>query len=91
MSAAILSPPGLEPGSARRMWPGGPLRRWSPARTSGCDMPLDRGGYGGSYVCEGCMQPVPGVYRVFRGVQRRETWLCGGCKAKAIARNISRK
>ena len=66
----------------RRLWPGGPLRRWSAIRSSGCQIPLATGGFGGSYVCEGCREPVAGVYGVIRGVQRRQSWLCGSCKVQ---------
>jgi hypothetical protein len=40
--------------STLRMWTGGPTRRWSPIRQSGCLMPLADGGFGGAYVCDGC-------------------------------------
>jgi hypothetical protein len=66
----------------KRMWAGGPLRRWSPVRTNGCPMPLAGGGFGGSYVCGGCQRPVAGVYRVIDRVQRRESWLCDGCRSQ---------
>lgn len=82
MSAAIPAVSEQAQASVRRMWPGGPLRRWSAARGAGCTMPLDSGGYGGSYVCDGCRGPVVGLYSVIRGVQRRAMWLCAACKAQ---------
>ena len=69
----------------KRMWAGGPFRRWSPVRTSGCPMPLAGGGFGGSYVCGECQRPVAGVYRVIDRVQRRESWLCDGCRSQGLA------
>ena len=81
MATATLTPQA----EMRRMWPGGPLRQWSPVREGGCSMPLDGGGYGGPYECEGCLTPVPGVYRVITQPQRGGTWLCASCKAQATA------
>jgi hypothetical protein len=52
-------------------------------------MPLNAGGFGGSYVCEGCSEPVAGVYRVIRPVQRRESWLCAACRAATNGKNVS--
>jgi hypothetical protein len=66
----------------KQMWPGGPLRRFSPIRKGGCQLPLEGGGFGGSYVCEGCQVPVAGVYRVIDRVERRESWVCAGCKTQ---------
>lgn len=74
----------------KRMWPDGPLRRWSPVRTGGCHIPLDSGGFGASYVCEECLEPVAGVYRVIRGVQRRESWLCASCRAQPQRKRAAR-
>jgi hypothetical protein len=71
--------------SIRRMWTGGPTRRWSPIRESGCIMPLAAGGFGGAYVCDECAMPVTGVYRVIDRVQRQQTWLCGGCRAREVS------
>jgi hypothetical protein len=82
MSAPEAVVSGVGPGT-RRMWAGGPLRRLSPIRSAGCQIPLEGGGYGGSYVCDECLMPVVGVYRVIQGVQGRETWLCAACKDAA--------
>ena len=68
-------------GSTLRMWPGGPLRRWSFARSAGCSIPLAGGGYGGAYVCERCQSPSPGIYRVIQGVQSLASWICASCKS----------
>ena len=76
--------------SVRRMWPVGPLRRWSPVRNTGCGMPLTKGGFGGSYVCDGCSEPVRGVYRVIDRVEERTSWLCAACKAQQ-ATTVSQK
>ena len=74
-----------------RSWPGGPLRRWSPVRQGQCKMPLAEGGFGGSYVCEGCSEPVAGVYRVFDRVERQESWLCAHCKEQSDAHKVPQK
>lgn len=74
---------GVSPSKVKRMWPGGPLRRWSPVRQTGCKMPLADGGFGGSYVCEGCSEPVAGLYRMFDRVEQRESWLCVRCKTRS--------
>ncbi len=66
-----------------RMWHGGPLRRWSPVRTASCQMPLASGGYGGSYLCDGCQKPVVGIYRA------REAWLCAACKMRSETRAVA--
>lgn len=71
--------------AAKRMWRNGPLRRSSPTRSGGCQMPLTVGGFGGSYICEGCSEPVAGLYRVIHPVQRQESWLCAACKARQAA------
>lgn len=71
------------------MWPGGPLRNWSPMREGGCTMPLAGGGFGGSYLCDGCLTPAPGVYRIIDPLQRRESWFCASCKAKSAARECA--
>lgn len=42
-------------------------------------MPLSTGGFGGSYVCDGCSESVAGLYRVIHRVERRESWLCFTC------------
>jgi len=54
-------------------------------------MPLTGGGFGGSYVCDGCAEPVVGVYRVIHRVQRRESWLCASCKARQPAKVLQRE
>jgi len=38
----------------RRMWEGGPLRRWSETRHGGNCLASDRGGFTGAYVCDEC-------------------------------------
>jgi hypothetical protein len=72
-----------------RMWPGGPLRRFSAcARAAGASgvryesKNLDsRGapfrGVAGAYVCEQCRNSCAGVYRV------GDLWLCGTCRKAA--------
>jgi hypothetical protein len=47
-------------------------------------MPLTEGGFGGSYVCDGCSEPVAGIYRVIDRVERRESWICAACKTEQI-------
>lgn len=81
---------GASPSEVKRMWPGGPLRRFSPVRKGACQAPLEGGGFGGSYVCEGCQMPVAGVYRVIAGVQSRESWLCASCKAQPQRKRAAR-
>lgn len=65
----------------KRMWPDGPLRQFSNAskRPATSFIALAGGGYGGSYVCEGCSKPCDGVYRVMPA----RKWLGGCCKNKA--------
>jgi ribosomal protein L37AE/L43A len=46
----------------QRMWHGGPLRHVSATQR-------------GSYVCERCMVPVVGVYRILGN-----GWICAACK-----------
>jgi hypothetical protein len=60
----------------KRMWPNGPLRRWSVKPHSGW-IPYGSGGYAGPYVCSECGKDVPGVYS--------PNWLCGTCRAKSKA------
>jgi hypothetical protein len=57
----------------KRMWPGGPLRQFSPTRFSG-SIPMDGGGHVGSYVCDVCGNVVAGVYEYPGG------WRCAGCR-----------
>jgi hypothetical protein len=67
----------------RRMWDGGPLRRWSPKPPfegrAGSWM-THAGAIGGyvasSYVCEECREWTVGVY--YYGGK----WVCEGCKNK---------
>lgn len=61
----------------KRMWVGGPLRRFSGGSVPGARMPLATGGYGGAYICDKCQKPVDGVYEASEG------WICGGCKRNA--------
>jgi hypothetical protein len=72
----------------KRMWAGGPLRFWSSFRGGGCRMPMAEGGFGGAYVCERCLVPVAGVYRVSDGVQGRQSWLCASCKTESSAKDV---
>lgn len=67
---------------AKRMWASGPLRLCSMERDGSCRMPLASSGFGGAYVCDGCLGPVAGVYRVIDGVQGHQLWLCASCKAQ---------
>lgn len=66
----------------RRRWPGGPLRQWNATRCPAAKMALDCGGFGGSYICDGCQMPAAGLYRAIDGVERRETWLCAQCRTR---------
>ena len=62
----------------RQMWPNGPSRIWSQTKGSMADLRYEPDGFVGSYVCQGCNQPVAGVYR--SGTSKTgENWLCGGC------------
>lgn len=71
---------------ARVMWPGGPTRVWSPARHPKAKMPLDSGGYGGPYVCQGCNRPCAGVRPVKVGLQGARKWVCGSsCRPSSKA------
>lgn len=63
----------------RRMWEGGPLRKWSEARPTGKFINYAQGGYAGSYVCEQCQMSCDGVYRVTTKCGQQE-WLCGKCR-----------
>jgi hypothetical protein len=64
----------------RRAWQGGPLRQWSSIREHSNQMPHSAGGYSGSYVCDGCLMPVVGVYRAIHRVQGQQSWLCASCR-----------
>jgi len=63
----------------RRMWDGGPLRQFGETQAS-CHYVAYSSpfltGYAGSYVCDGCLRPSPGVCRV----RQESKWLCGACK-----------
>jgi hypothetical protein len=59
----------------RQMWKGGPLRKWSPTKSSTTPDSY-KVGFVGSYVCARCQQPCDGVYPV-RALTK---WLCGPCK-----------
>src|SRR5713101_8380706 len=63
----------------KRMWPGGPLRRWSPSKCSG-GIVYATGGYVLAYVCEDCRRALVGVYRVRVGAD--VVWVCRGCREK---------
>jgi len=65
----------MSKGEIKRMWWGGPLRKWSPERISAGWTQYDKGGYAGPYVCDCCGDDVGGVYRV------NGQWICGGCKS----------
>ena len=70
----------------RRMWQGGPLRLFAATKTNNTKVGLASGGFGGSYVCDGCKRLAHGVHRVQsfgNGGANCATWLCGRCKAAA--------
>src|SRR5215469_16942691 len=65
----------------QRMWPDGPLREFSETRPNSrwkTHSSRFLRGYAGSYVCDGCLSPTQGVYRVVS----LGKWLCGPCKEK---------
>jgi hypothetical protein len=64
----------------------GPSRLWLPVRTSQCKTHLDSGGYGGSYVCQGCGAPVDGVYCVDVGLEVARNWICAACRTSDRAK-----
>jgi hypothetical protein len=69
----------------QRMWRGGPLREFSEVRLSNNQKAYSSPflqGYAGSYVCDGCLTPTEGVYRVLL----TKKWLCGRCKEKIKSR-----
>ena len=47
---------------AKRMWPGGPLRRFSPDKRFASSIALESGGYAGAYICDGCGKAHEGIY-----------------------------
>lgn len=57
-----------------RMWQGGPLREVSSAPRKAW-FAHSRYGFAGRYVCDGCLQPAPGIY----GPNRRGKWMCRRC------------
>lgn len=59
----------------RRMWDNGPLRVWSEFPRNGSQMQHGKGGFVGAYICDGCGQPVAGLYRDTASLGR---WVCGG-------------
>lgn len=64
------------PVEIRRMWPGGPLRKWSVNREAGVRIPYASGGFVGGYVCDVNQHDVNGVYRMSDG-----SWLCADHRA----------
>lgn len=66
----------------RRMWEGGPLRRWSRTKQRSQSWNFYESascrGYAGAYVCDECQESTPGVYRSTPFVR----WLCAACNAK---------
>ncbi len=62
--------------AVKRMWDGGPFRRWSATKTTHTPMGYAMGGFVGSYVCGECYEPCDGVYLV----REEQNWLCGACK-----------
>jgi len=76
-------------GEIRTMWANGPSRRWSPVKIPGATMPLDSGGYGGSYVCQACNEVSDGVYAPKGSTGGTGKWVCGGCRNAEIAANAT--
>ncbi len=80
----------LTPGAeVRRMWPAGPLRQFRDIRAknnSGWTVYYSTilKGYAGSYVCEQCLSPTPGVYRLPRSEngQSDASCVCAGCRER---------
>ena len=74
-TAEILRTPTSCQPEIRQMWDFGPLRRWSPTKTT--QTPLGYSvGFVGSYICERCSEPCDGVYRL----REPKKWVCGDCK-----------
>lgn len=67
----------LFPARVVRMWPGGPLRRISPVKSTTTPMQSTSDVFVGAYVCTKCHKPVDGVYG-------RE-WRCGACRKLKVA------
>jgi hypothetical protein len=64
----------------KRMWPGGPLRRWSPTNAPLAPMVYAKGRYVGAYICDLCERSCDGVYCVDGEQGGPKRWVCGGCK-----------
>jgi hypothetical protein len=79
------SPTARQP-MVRQMWEGGPLRRWSQAKTPQTPMGHSTG-FVGSYVCGQCLEPSEGVYRL----REPQGWLCGACKRKLETAGSARR
>jgi hypothetical protein len=78
---SLPASPGKEPDGVRRMWNGGPLRQFSDTQAKSHYIAYSGRfltGYAGSYVCDRCRRPSPGVY-LFKETHQ---WLCGGCKGR---------
>ena len=73
--------------SVRAMWGTGPLRRWSPSKTTYTPMSHAEGGFVGSYICAGCWELFDGLYLV----REEQKWLCGPCKRKVQPLDTERK
>jgi hypothetical protein len=67
---------------SRRIWPGGPLRRWSATPASGFDAHVG-GGFVAAYVCDVCRRPVVGIYHV------DELWECAECRKLAGGERVA--
>lgn len=68
-------------GEVSTMWEGGPDRRVSPKKTPGATIPLAKGGFGGSYVCQVCQSAVAGVYLAKSNNGATRKWVCGECRS----------
>lgn len=67
------------PVEVKRMWEGGPLRQFSGKHEGAAQNYYQSPaltGYTGAYVCDECLEPRDGVYRV----GRLRKWLCKACK-----------
>ena len=74
-----INPNAIQP-EAKILWPDGPTRLWSLIRCNGAHMPQHNGGFAGNYVCQGCGEPVVGVYRVIHRVEVARNWICATCR-----------
>jgi hypothetical protein len=75
----------------RRMWPGGPLRQFTEGKHPSSWTPYQSSqlrGFAGQYVCDECLEPTAGVYRVISPSSsgKRPSWMCSGCRDKARVR-----